>query len=252
MKVRPLHPYAALLLESSEGTRYIAVTDLHIGLETELGSKGVTIKQDLLEGMVQHLLTLMEASKAHGLVLLGDIKHKIGTISKQEWDDVPAALKRLSAKSQVYLVPGNHDGNIRHLVPDSVNVISSTGMILEDTLLIHGHSMPSNVRSHVRRIVMGHLHPVFLKRGSLVSGERVWIYLKVKKEVLFTEQGTLEVVIVPSLNPYLYTMAARSYHKSISPIITRIMAHSDAVQKCVVATLDGSVIGDADTLPNIL
>jgi metallophosphoesterase superfamily enzyme len=137
-------------------------------------------------------------------------------------------------------------------VPASVNVISSKGMALGDTLLVHGHSMPSDVRSHVKRIVMGHVHPVFLKRGSVINGERVWIYLQARKEAVFSEQGALEVVIVPSFNPYLYATGERTYrHKSISPIITRIM-QSGAVEKCIVATLDGSIVGDAAVLPHIL
>lgn len=251
MKVRPLHPHAALLLED-DGSKYIAVSDLHIGLDAELSSKGVTVKPRLVPDMAGELTSLAESQHACGIILLGDIKHTVGTISKQEWDDIPAFLKQLSAKAEVYLVPGNHDGNIRHLVPASVNVISSKGMALGDTLLVHGHSMPSDVRSHVKRIVMGHVHPVFLKRGSVINGERVWIYLQARKEAVFSEQGALEVVIVPSFNPYMYATGERTYrHKSISPIITRIM-QSDAVEKCIVATLDGSIVGDAAVLPHIL
>lgn len=202
--------------------------------------------------MAGELAGLAESQHAGGIILLGDIKHTVGAISKQEWDDIPAFLKQLSARAEVYLVPGNHDGNIRHLVPASVNVISSKGMALGDTLLVHGHSMPSDVRSHVKRIVMGHVHPVFLKRGSVINGERVWIYLQARKEAVFSEQGALEVVIVPSFNPYLYATGERTYrHKSISPIITRIM-QSGAVEKCIVATLDGSIVGDAAVLPHIL
>jgi uncharacterized protein len=251
VKVRPLHPHAALLLEDDD-SKYIAVSDLHIGLEAELSAKGVTVKPRLVPDMAGELASLAESQHAGGIILLGDIKHTVSAISKQEWDDIPAFLKQLSAKAEIYLVPGNHDGNIRHLVPASVNVISSKGMALGDTLLVHGHSMPSDVRSHVKRIVMGHVHPVFLKRGSVINGERVWIYLQARKEVVFSEQGTLEVVIVPSFNPYLYATGERTYrHKSISPIITRIM-QAGAIEKCIVATLDGSIVGDTAVLPHIL
>jgi uncharacterized protein len=251
VKVRPLHPHAALLLED-EDSKYIAVSDLHIGLEAELSAKGITVKPRLVTDMAGELAGLAELQHAGGIILLGDIKHTVGAISKQEWDEIPAFLKQLSAKAEVYLVPGNHDGNIRHLVPSSVNVISSKGMALGDTLLVHGHSMPSDVRSHVKRIVMGHVHPVFLKRGSVINGERVWIYLQARKEAVFSEQGALEVIIIPSFNSYLYATGERTYrHKSISPIITRIM-QSDAVEKCIVATLDGSIVGDAAVLQHIL
>jgi uncharacterized protein len=251
VNVRPLHPHAALLLEG-DGKKYVAVSDLHIGLEAELGNKGITVKPNLVADMVNELSNLVESEKADAIVLLGDVKHTVGSISKQEWDDIPAFLRQLAAKADVYLVPGNHDGNIRHLVPDSVNVASTKGMALDDTLLVHGHSMPSDLRSSVRRIVMGHIHPVFLKRESVIHGQRVWLYLQVKKEALFSEQGLVDIVVVPSFNQYLYATGEKYYHKSISPIISRVVNYDNGVQKCLVATLDGSVVGDNAVLPNIL
>jgi uncharacterized protein len=251
VNVRPLHPHAALLLEG-DGRKYVAVSDLHIGLEAELGNKGITVKPNLVADMVNELSGLVESEKADAIVLLGDVKHTVGSISKQEWDDIPAFLRQLASKADVYLVPGNHDGNIRHLVPNSVNVASAKGMALDDTLLVHGHSMPSDLRSNVSRIVMGHIHPVFLKRESVIHGQRVWLYLQVKKEALFSEQGLVDIVVVPSFNQYLYATGEKYYHKSISPIISRVVNYDNGVQKCLVATLDGSVVGDNAVLPNIL
>lgn len=246
-----MHPHAALLLDD-EDKRYIAVSDLHIGLESELGSKGVTVRSSLVREMADDLLSIVESEKAQGLILLGDIKNSVGSISKQEWDEIPGFFRKLASKADVYLVPGNHDGNIRHLVPESVNVISSRGMVLGDTLFVHGHSMPSDVRSNVNRIVMGHLHPVFAKKGSIVNGQRVWVYLQVDKNSIFSEDGTVDIVIVPSFNKYLYTSGERSPRRSLSPIISRILEQDSAVQKCMVVTLDGSIVGDASVLPSVL
>ena len=249
MKVRPLHPHAALLLEDDR--RYVAVSDLHIGLEAELALKGVTVRQTLVPDMLAELFGLIESEHADGVVLLGDVKHTVGSISKQEWEDIPSFLKQLSARADVYLVPGNHDSNIRHLVPESVNVASAKGMALVDTLLVHGHAMPSDVRSGVRRIVMGHVHPVFVKKGSVVSGQRVWVSMQARKEALFSsEAGLVDVVVVPSFNPYLHAAGEKWRHRSISPIITRVV--QAGVEKCIVATLDGSVVGDAAVLPDVL
>lgn len=247
MKVRPLHPHAALLLEDDQ--RYIVVTDLHIGLESELLDKGVSMPS-IVSGMADELLQLVEQEQANGIILLGDIKHTVGSINKQEWDEIPAFLKRLATRADVYLVPGNHDSNIMHLLPASVNSVSVKGMTIGDTLLVHGHSMPSDVRANVARIVMGHIHPVFVKKRSVVHGQRVWLYMQARRGALFpSAEGTVEIVVVPSFNPHLYA-TGEHYRKSISPIITRVM--QAGVEKCVVATLDGSVVGDAAVLPNIL
>jgi metallophosphoesterase superfamily enzyme len=123
-------------------------------------------------------------------------------------------------------------------------------MTLDDTLLVHGHSMPSDVRARVNRIVMGHIHPVFLKRGSVINGERVWLYIQARKEAIFAEKGILDIVVAPTFNPYLYSMGEKTYQKSISPIIKRIMQHG--VKKCIIATLDGSIVGDTSLLTYIL
>jgi metallophosphoesterase superfamily enzyme len=110
--------------------------------------------------------------------------------------------------------------------------------------------MPSDVRGGVKQIVMGHIHPVFLKRGSVINGERVWLYIQARKEDILAEKGILDIVVVPTFNPYLYATGEKLYHKSISPIITRIMQRG--VKKCIVVTLDGSIVGDAALLPHIL
>lgn len=248
VKIRPLHPHAALLLEDDR--KYVVVSDLHIGLEAELASKGVTVRTTLVSDMLGELLRLIESEHADGVVLLGDVKHTVGAISKQEWDDIPAFLKQLSARADVYLVPGNHDGNIRHLIPASVHVASAKGMTLGDTLLVHGHSMPSDVHSNVCRIVMGHLHAVFRKHGSVVSGQRVWISVQAQKQAFFSEQGLVDVVVVPSFNPHLLATGEKYHHKSISPIITRMLQYR--VERCIIATLDGSVVGDESQLPHVL
>jgi putative SbcD/Mre11-related phosphoesterase len=237
------------LLED-EGRKYITVSDLHIGLEADLLTKGITVGPSLVSDMVAELLGLVESEHADGIILLGDIKHTVGAISRQEWDHVPAFLKQLSAKTEVYLVPGNHDGNIGHLVPVNVNITTSKGMTLDDTLLVHGHTLPSDVRARINRIVMGHIHPVFLKKGSVINGERVWLYIQTRKEAIFAEKGMLDIVVVPTFNPYLYATGEKTYHKSLSPIIKRVMQHG--VKKCIVATLDGSIVGDATLLTHIL
>ncbi|HXG06007.1 MAG TPA: metallophosphoesterase [Nitrososphaera sp.] len=251
MKVRPLYPHAALLVEDDR--RYIVVTDLHIGLEAELINKGISMPS-IVPSMADQLLQLVEREQADAIVLLGDVKHSVSSISKQEWDEIPVFFRRLVAKADVYVVPGNHDGNIRHLLPPNVISVSVKGMTIGgDTLLVHGHSMPSDVRSNVTRIIMGHVHPVFVKRGSTVNGERVWIYMQARRTALFpstAEEGTIEIIVVPSFNPHLYVSGDHYYKKSISPIITRVI--QSGVDRCVVATLDGSVVGDVAMLQNIL
>ena len=64
-------------------------------------------------------------------------------------------------------------------------MISSTGMVEDNILLTHGHTMPSENFSHVDKIIMGHLHPVFFQEDSIINGQRVWVSIKTDKENVF-------------------------------------------------------------------
>ena len=96
---------------------------------------------------------------------------------------------------------------------------------------------------------MGHIHPVFFDKSSLLNGKRVWISLKTTKEQIFPSSfGELEITIMPSFNPYFYATKKRFYKKSISPIIEKI----NNVSMAKIATLDGIIIGDESIINQVL
>jgi uncharacterized protein len=254
-KISNLYPYPALAIDGIWNTRkhrYIAISDLHIGFESELYSKGITMNLSLqVDEMIKDIIKLVKIQKADGVVILGDLKNTIGSISKQEWDWVPQFFKLISESVDVYMIPGNHDSNIRFLAPKNIYMISTSGLILDDALLIHGHTMPLSVGSTIKRIIMGHLHPVFIKTCSTLNGQQVWIYLRVKKQPIWPNtRGLLDIIVVPSFNKHLFAMTERGYRKSICPLIERVLK-CDAVERAVVITLDGSIIGDMDTIQSV-
>jgi metallophosphoesterase superfamily enzyme len=121
--------------------------------------------------------------------------------------------------------------------------MSVKGMVMEETLLAHGHTMPSSARASIKRIVMGHIHPVFSRCNSVINGRRIWLYLKVKREIIFPGTvGTLDIIIVPSFNKDV-PMIHKRYAKSISPIINRALQHN-AIEQAMAVTLDGSIVAD--------
>ena len=218
------------------------------------------------------LQRLCQENSADGIIIAGDLKHHIGSITKQEWDEIPRFLERLLKITQVYLVPGNHDSNIRNLVPANVNFASAKGMVVERTLVLHGHSLPSSVMFDVDTLVMGHVHPTLSRAGSVLNGLPVWVYLQIDRSVLSEHSGLLDIVVIPSFNTYLYTSSSgnldaklissneqirtrsRNFYrsKSISPITSRIVKHPESIMKCVITTLDGSVVGSTDMLTDVL
>lgn len=244
MRIVRSHP--ALLLE--EKRRHVVITDLHIGFESTLAANDIHIETEaIVKETLDELTSIIELEKPDSLVLLGDVKAGIDSISKIEWSAVPLFFE-ISKRIDTLLIPGNHDGNIQKLLPDEVTLASSSGVVLGDTLLTHGHTLPSENLSHVNKIVMGHVHPVFFNKGSILDGQRVWVSMKVEKNMLFpSSKGQLEIIIIPTFNKYFYASHKR-FRKSISPIIARIKNFQEAK----ILTLDGSIIGNESMLESVI
>jgi len=243
-----------LLLEERTRSKrsYVVISDLHIGFESDLALRGIIVDSKYsLNTMLEELHHIIESHQIDGVILLGDVKSSLLNISKEEWNEVPEFFNILSRHANIYLVPGNHDGRIRFLIPQNINIMSVKGMILEETLLVHGHVMPSAARSSITRIVMGHIHPIFSKCDSVLDGRRIWLYIKVKSEMIFPgTAGTLDIVIMPSFNKEIYAIQKgyhksfhKGYHNSIAPIIRRVIEYN-AIKKAMVIALDGSILSD--------
>jgi putative SbcD/Mre11-related phosphoesterase len=238
----------ALLLQGE--SQNLIISDLHIGFESKLASNEIFIgKNTTTDETINEIESIIDSVKADSLILLGDVKSSIKSISKTEWNDVPRFFKKMKDKIDTVLIPGNHDANIQKLVPDGVSLISSAGMVVENILLTHGHTMPSENFSHVDKIIMGHVHPVFFQEGSVLNGQRVWVSIKTEKQQIFpSASGELEIIIIPSFNKYFYATKKKYYKKSISPILEKIKKYSSAK----IVTLDGTIIGDESIINQIL
>ena len=237
-KILPYKP--ALILEN--GQKSLIITDLHLGFEGNLKSNEIFVgKNTTTNETILEISNMIDSVKPDSLILLGDVKSSIKSISKNEWNDIPLFLNKMKDKVDTILVPGNHDSNIEKLVPKEINLVNSTGVVIENVLLTHGHTLPSENFAHVEKIIMGHLHPVFFQESSVLNGQRVWVTIKTEKQNIFpSHKGQLEITILPSFNKYFYATHKKRYKKSISPIIEKIKEISSAK----ILTLDGSIIGD--------
>ncbi len=238
----------ALILEGE--SRNLIVADLHIGFEADLAAKNIFVgKNTTINDMISEICKIIDETKPDSLILLGDVKSSIKSISKNEWDEIPLFFDKVGKKVEIVLIPGNHDSNIQRLVPDGVTLVSTKGLVVDNTLLTHGHTLPSNNFSHVDKIIMGHVHPVFFKEDSVLNGQRVWVSIKTEKQKIFSSSsGEIEITIVPSFNKYFYATHKKKYKKSISPIIEKIKKKSSAR----IVTLDGAVIGNESMISNVL
>ena len=248
LQTRIIPSKPALILEGER--KNLIVTDVHIGFESNMASNEIFIgKNSTINETIQELSDIIDSEKPDSVILLGDIKSSIKNISKNEWDEVPLFFKKIREKCDVILIPGNHDANIQRLVPDNITMISSTGMVEENILLTHGHTLPSENFSHVDKIIMGHLHPVFFQEDSIINGQRVWVSIKTDKENIFPNKtGEIEITIIPSFNKYFYATHRKQYKKSISPIINKI----NEISKAKIITLDGTIIGNESNINQVI
>jgi len=251
-------PHAALSFKYYHGRgispeKYLVITDLHLGFEHYLMEKGIQINSKFFtQQIVSEVQAIIKGFKPDGIILLGDIKHSIVSINSIEWYHIPRFLKDLTNNYHVYLIPGNHDVKIESLSPAEVSIASPTGITIGDTLFLHGHTMPSSKKSAVNKIVMGHLHPVLNKPDSNLNGERVWIFLRVKKSSVFkNEGGYLDLVTMPSINRFITPSngGRKDTTVSMSPIIRNVTKSYDYVKQALVICLDGYVLGDERLLP---
>ena len=238
----------ALVLEGEK--KSLIVTDIHIGFESSMASNEIFIgKNSTIKESIQELSEIIDSENPDSVILLGDIKSSIKNITRNEWEEVPLFFKKIREKCDVVLIPGNHDANIQKLIPDNISMISSTGMVEENILLTHGHTMPSENFSHVDKIIMGHIHPVFFQEDSVMNGQRVWVSIKTEKENIFPNKtGEIEITIIPSFNRYFYATHRKQYKKSISPIISKIKE----ISKAKIITLDGTIIGDESIIEQVI
>lgn len=234
--------------------KYLVISDLHLGFEYNLVQKGIHIDSKFFtQQIVSEVNAITEGFKPDGIILLGDIKDSIVNINSIEQHHIPRFLKVLTNDYHVYLIPGNHDVNIDCLSPAEVSISSPTGITIGDTLFLHGHTMPSNKKSAVNKIVMGHLHPVLNKPGSNLNGERVWIFLRVRKSSIFKNgEGYLDLVTMPSINRFIAPyndFRSKNSSVSLSPIIRNATKSHDYVKEALVVCLNGYVLGDKRLLP---
>tara|TARA_Y100001949_G_scaffold140111_1_gene122076 strand:- start:4228 stop:4974 length:747 start_codon:yes stop_codon:yes gene_type:complete len=244
-KIIPNHP--ALIVE--DGEKSLVITDLHLGFEDNLSRNNIFLgKNTIMLDTISEIEKIIDKTKPDSLILLGDIKSGIRSITKTEWKYVPMFFENLKKRVNITLVPGNHDANIEKLIPNGITLATSKGIIIDDLLLTHGHTLPSENFSSINKIVMGHVHPVFFQKESIINGQRVWVSIRTKKQKIFpSKTGVLEITILPSFNKYFYATQKKYYKKSISPILERL----DVLQAKIV-TLNGTIIGNNSLLSSVI
>ena len=261
----PLYPDPILIIENSNFNRYLVISDIHIGFEDKINRNGVFIDpKKNVDELIEVLSNTINKTQIDNLIILGDLKSSVSVITKSEWNNVPYFIDSLSKLCNIYLVPGNHDGNITHLVSNNVNLMSVKGMEINNILLTHGHSIPT-IGNNINKIVTGHLHPILIKEGNILNGQKVWIKIILKKNQKVSKNITrenperqIEFIIIPHFNNYLNhhvgsTIEYYSKGKSKLPLLHNLITKKQwKMEEVFVISLEGAIVGSEKELNKIL
>jgi metallophosphoesterase superfamily enzyme len=245
----------ALLIDirlDNKSSKILVISDLHVGSTYWSQNNDIALDWYHITSEIESELSDMAISnKVDSIVLLGDIKNNIFKVVKDDWNLIPKLLHSLSAICQVYLIPGNHDSKIGLVTPENIHLMGVKGMVLGDILLTHGHTFPSELRSNINKIIMGHIHPTFFRENSVLNGQKIWVFLKVKKDAIFpSSKGSLEIVMLPSYNKYAYGNYRMKIKRTNSQILKKIL-RKDIIEKCLIVSIDGTILGNENLLGEV-
>ena len=226
------------------------MADLHIGFEEKFKASGIKLRTST-KSMLNEISGICAEHTVDEIIILGDVKFTIGRVSALERREVPLFLEQLSRLAKTTIVCGNHDGALSTLLPREVTLHSEPHILVGDLCLLHGHTLLPDLPANVTKVVMGHIHPTYLREGSVMAGKHVWLLMKVKRETLLAKQeGVIEICILPPFNQELSFkgFAGRS-GKIVSPIIRRAVK---AICDAVILSLEGEIIGYVESLQYVI
>jgi putative SbcD/Mre11-related phosphoesterase len=239
--IEPIADSPSLLMKSTES--WIAVADLHIGIEVQLRFAGFNIPSQTPK-MLSSLERL--SSSGDNLLILGDLKHRIPSVGYRENKEIGPFLEKLAESyDRIVVVAGNHDGGLAPILPKRVEAVSGRGLRILDAGVFHGHVWPSENVMQAPTIVMGHTHPSVVLTDSLgtKTNEKCWVRARMNERLVLERFKSCpkELVIVPAFNPLLTGTPVNSNRGSmIGPMFRNGLIDGKSLKMYL---LDGTNLG---------
>jgi putative SbcD/Mre11-related phosphoesterase len=273
-----LWPNPAAMVKTSK-TKMLLIADPHIGWEMELQEKGIHIPSQTPK-ILNKLTAIITKYKPQQLVIVGDVKYTVVSSELGEWHDIPDFFAQLQKQvDSIAIVRGNHDANLEPLLPENVELLPATGVVVGDVGIFHGHKWPSPELLGCKTLIMGHLHPsvVFRDPAGFKIQRQVWMRAIVDSEALartllqkqrFKVEGSVEktlrehykvglkakeLFIMPSFNDFLGGKPineSRPKKEIGSEALIGPVLRSEAVdvENSELYLLDGTYLGTLDQL----
>jgi len=247
---QPLFSKPYLLVEDEK--KVLVAADLHLGIEREMMQRGLQVPSGT-ERITGDIAAAGRKEDAHGLVLVGDVKHSIPGTSHQEHREIPEAMDRLlETFDEVHIIPGNHDAGLENMIQSRVSLHPATGCKIGSITFSHGHCWPSVDVMDSDLLIIGHNHPNVTfenTAGGLVS-QPCWVRGKLKGEVLerYPKFGG-GVIMMPASTPYGTGVAVnRKPPEFLGPLVRGGRLERRSAR---IFSLDGVELGNLSKLPAV-
>ncbi|WAI02616.1 metallophosphoesterase [Methanogenium organophilum] len=211
----------ALFMENSR--RILVIADAHFGAESGFSRKGVHIASNSTDRL-SRICSCIEETTPDMLLFLGDLKHSVPMMSRQEFTELPQILETIRDQIPFRLIPGNHDGGIeRFLNPGEL--LPKRGALIDGTWYVHGH-MHLPPESAGNLIVCGHHHPVvslYDEVGCALRAQPAYLFAEVNEGcagfVSNENSRNTRILFMPAFFEYAGGIDVRKIHVSrLSPV----------------------------------
>jgi hypothetical protein len=223
----------------------LLLSDLHYGVEAEMLRGGVWIP-NRSTARTEKVLKLIKQTKSKRLILLGDVKHQVPHNSKQQRTDLEQFFMATTRIATVEIIPGNHDGGLKDIAPSDVIFHKSTGCVIENIGLSHGHAWPSQEVMNSELLVMGHEHPALSFRDRLdkLHSEPCWLRAPMIEHEKY-DKVPKQLIVMPAFGELAGRTMNREPLKGLGPILRNGLAD---LSKARVETLEGLDFGELGSL----
>ncbi|BBL45864.1 metallophosphoesterase [Nanobdella aerobiophila] len=206
--------------------KILCISDLHLGIEKELSLNGIYIPSQS-KYIFSKIKKIYDRYKPKYLIIDGDFKHNIPKTSLQEISEIPDFVNELSYLfKKIYLVKGNHDGDLEELIPDINNVKVIKELRYKNIVFTHGHLKP---KLKGKYYVLGHHH--FAKSIRTSIGEVIY-----EKVFVFAYKKDYNIIFLPTFSDLTGVYDTGSFQTPLA----------DSIERYEVYTLDGILIEEKE------
>lgn len=152
----------------------LVISDLHLGLERSMTSKGSYVPQFQLEDAEKDIEQMQKETGANRILINGDLKNEF-LPSYSEKNEIQAFLKFLDGKfKDIIIIEGNHDTLIKDTVEDQG--LRMLDEYREDGIMfVHGHEELED--ENFETVILGHEHPALVLTDAIGVTEKIDCFL---------------------------------------------------------------------------